>query len=93
MFIHPIVANYGPHVLETGVGGIVVWIGKYFFSIAKDEWTGMKETLADIRETSKVQAENHLKTIEMNTGKTNEILQEMVKGQAEMNGWLKGKLQ
>jgi hypothetical protein len=39
-----------------------------------------------------VQAENHLHTIQGETGKTVEILEKMQNSQAEMNGYLRGVL-
>lgn len=46
--------------------------------------------LERIENVQGVQAENHLSTIQENTGKTVELLQQIQVGQAEMNGYLRG---
>jgi len=48
--------------------------------------------LERIENVQGVQAENHLHTIQGNTGKTVEILEKMQLGQAELNGYLRGLL-
>lgn len=73
--------------------GLLGWIGKYFLGLIVDEWRDTKKTISSIHQIAQVQAENHLSTIQVNTGKTNEILEKMAAGQSEMNGWLKGRLQ
>lgn len=91
--IHPELIRYVPHMIAGAILTTVGWVAKYFIGIATDEWRSAKATLFSIQQTAQVQAENHLTTIQTNTGKTNEILERMAEGQAEMNGWLKGRLQ
>jgi hypothetical protein len=78
-------------MIETVLVGGLGWLGKYVgHSIAK-EWRGIKDKLTLIEETTRVQAENHLTTIQVNTGKTNDLLEKVVENQTELNGWLKGR--
>lgn len=83
--------HYLPHAIVTALIAGVGWLGKYFGSQLVKEWRDAKEKLIAIEATTRVQAENHLHTIEANTAKTNELLTKVVDGQIEMNGWLKGR--
>ncbi len=91
--VSPQLVHHGWQAIETAITGGVLWVGRYFVSLAKEEWDDMKSKINTIATTTQVQAENHLQTIQTNTGKTNDILERMAEGQAEMNGWLKGRLQ
>jgi hypothetical protein len=91
--IHPEFTHYEPHMIVGAVLTVLGWVGKYVGGLLMDEWRDAKSTLNSIKQTAEVQSENHLTTIQGNTAKTNEILERMASGQAEMNGWLKGRLQ
>lgn len=64
----------------------------YIFHKASEFIKKQAERLERIETVQGVQAENHLHTIQGNTGKTVEILEKMQIGQAELNGYLKGIL-
>jgi len=76
----------------TAVLGFIWWGIKAMFTKLKNEWTAVTSRLERIESVQGVQAENHLKTIEVNTGHTNEILEKMELSQAELTGYLKGIL-
>jgi hypothetical protein len=91
MFINPGgYEHYAPHAIATSLGGLLIWFAKYVGRSVKDEWKDTKEKLNAIATTTQVQAENHLTTIQQNTAKSNDLLEKVVEGQAEMNGFLKG---
>ena len=77
----------GTFVLGTGW-----WIMNKVADKLKTEWRQVTSRLERIESVQGVQAENHLKTIEANTGKTNEHLEKIEIGQAELNGYIKGFL-
>jgi hypothetical protein len=84
-------AKYIYHVaaaLFSVVGAATV----YAFRKASEFVKKQSERLERIETVQGVQAENHLCTIQGNTGKTVEILEKMQVGQAEFNGYLKGFL-
>lgn len=89
MFVNPEL-HYLPHAIVTSLLGGLGWLSKYFVGKAKQEWTEMKTTVGTIESTTREQAGNHLHTIEENTAKTNELLEKLVEGQAEMSGFLRG---
>lgn len=93
MVLHPEFTHYEPHMIIGAGVTVLGWIGKYVVGVLMDEWREAKSTLTAIQQTAQVQSENHLTTIQGNTAKTNDILERMASGQAEMNGWLKGRLQ
>jgi hypothetical protein len=68
--------------------------GVTFYGIRKvGEFISLQASrLERIENVQGVQAENHLHTIQGNTGKTVEILEKMQLGQAEQNGYLRGLL-
>lgn len=90
--VHPDLMYYFRVAAIPGGLAAIGWLGKYFFGLLADEWRDTKEKITLIQHATQVQAENHLQTIQLNTAKTNEILEKMATGQAEMNGWLKGRL-
>jgi hypothetical protein len=80
-----------PHMIETVILGGGSWLAKFIGGRIAKEWRGIKETLGRIESTAKVQAENHLTTIQANTSQTNVLLEKVVDNQIELNGWLKGR--
>jgi hypothetical protein len=58
----------------------------YFVSKSLKFFTSMKQDITSIKE-------NHLHTIQDNTGRTVELLERMVYEQAEFNSYLRGKLE
>ena len=74
----------------TAAFGILGWGIKKMFASLKNEWTTITARLERIESVQGVQAENHLKTIENNTSRTNEILEKMELQSAELTGYLKG---
>ena len=90
--LHPELTHYEPHMIVGVVLSGLGWLGKYFVGVIANEWRDAKKTLTAIHETAQNQAQNHLEHIQANTAKTNEVLEKMATGQAEMNGWLKGRL-
>lgn len=89
MIVNPEYLHYTPHAV---VSGLFIWLIKYIASAIQTEWRDAKSKLDTIANTTQVQAENHLHTIQENTSKTNDLLGKVVEGQAEMNGFLKGRL-
>lgn len=89
--IIPSVSHQIPHMIEAAVTGGFGWVTKYFVRSLQKEWRGIKDQLKLIEQTTRVQAENHLATIQTNTGKTNDLLEKVVENQIELNGWLKGR--
>lgn len=87
--INPELVHYTPHAVATGFFG---WLIKYVAAAIRTEWRDAKAKLDTIANTTQVQAENHLHTIQENTSKTNDLLGKVVEGQAEMNGFLRGRL-
>lgn len=92
MIVNPEYVHYAPHAIVTGLLSIFGWFSKNLLDSVKQEWKDTKERLVNIESTTRVQAENHLNTIQANTSKTNELLGKVVENQAEMNGFLKGRL-
>lgn len=92
MIVTPEYMHYAPHAVVTGLLSILGWFARNLFNSIKDEWNDTKTRLVTIETTTRVQAENHLNTIQQNTSKTNELLEKMNENQVEMNGWLKGRL-
>lgn len=89
--ISPGVAHQVPHMVEIIVTGGGSWVVKFVTDKLVKEWRGIKETLGRIETTAKVQAENHLQTIQSNTTQTNVLLEKVVENQIELNGFLKGR--
>jgi hypothetical protein len=87
----PSVSRQIPHMIEVAVTGGFGWVAKYFVRSLQKEWRGIKDQLKLIEQTTRVQTENHLTTIQTNTGKTNDLLEKVVENQIELNGWLKGR--
>ena len=90
MFVNPGYVHYTPHAIVTSLLAALGWLGKYVAKSIKAEWQDAKGKLDSIANTTQVQAENHLHTIQENTAKSNVLLERVVEGQAEMNGFLKG---
>lgn len=90
MFVTPY-THYVPHAVVTAVLSLLTWFSKNLFNSIKKEWTETKDKISTIESTTRVQAENHLNTIQENGKKTNELLEEVVKNQIELNAWLKGR--
>jgi hypothetical protein len=88
MIVNPEIVHYTPHAVVTGLLG---WLLKYLASAIQTEWRDAKAKLDTIAHTTQIQAENHLHTIQENTSKTNDLLGKVVEGQAEMNGFLRGR--
>jgi hypothetical protein len=82
--------HYAPHAVVTSVTGLFMWLAKRVGRSIKDEWKDTKDKLNAIATTTQIQAENHLTTIQHNTARSNDLLEKVVEGQAEMNGFLKG---
>lgn len=87
--VNPEIVHYTPHAL---IGVAVSWLCKMLYDVVKTEWSEVKGKLSIIESTTRTQAENHLFTIQSNTSKTNDLLEKVVEGQAEMNGFLRGRL-
>lgn len=79
-------------VLSSGLFALVGWAVRRMWSSASDEWTRVTSRLERIETIQGVTAENHLTTIQTNTAKTVEVLEDMKVGQAELNGYLRGIL-
>lgn len=92
MIVTPEYVHYAPHAIVTGLLSILGWFFKNLYNDIKEEWSDTKKRLITIETTTCVQAENHLNTIQANTAKTNELLEKISENQAEMNGFLKGRL-
>lgn len=75
---------------------VLFFVGKWMASKAvdnlKSEWVNAKDMLKVIDSTTRLQSENHLTTIQQNTGRTVEILEQMQRDQAELLGFIKGKM-
>jgi|SRR5579863_2336470 len=76
-----------------GLGGFVI---KKAIDSMRTEWRGAMDKLATIEDTTRIQAENHLHTIQDEAKKQTALLETLVKeqtemrvGQAETNGSLK----
>lgn len=85
------VSHQIPHVIEALTTGIAGWAVKYIGHSIRKEWQEVKAKLDELMTITKVQAENHLQTIQTNTSKTNDLLEKVVDNQIEMNAWLKGR--
>ena len=92
MIVNPEFLHYTPHAVVAGVLAMLGWLVKYIAGSIQDEWQQTKTKLNTLVSITQVQAENHLNTIQDNTQKTNTLLEKVVEGQAEMNGFLKGRL-
>lgn len=92
MIVNPEFLHYTPHAVAAGVLAMLGWLVKYIAGSIQDEWKETKTKLNTLVSITQVQAENHLNTIQENTQKTNTLLEKVVEGQAEMNGFLKGRL-
>jgi hypothetical protein len=83
-----IIDQLSPQVIKiiaiTAVG-LLVSIGFYSASQIRAFFAGMDEKLDTIKD-------NHLEHIQANTNRTADLLEKLVDSQAEMNGFLKGKL-
>ena len=92
MIVNPEFLHYTPHAVVAGVLAMLGWLVKYIAGSIQDEWKETKTKLNTLVSITQVLAENHLNTIQENTQKTNTLLEKVVEGQAEMNGFLKGRL-
>ncbi len=70
----------------TALVGTLTYPVRSMFRTAKQ----VREEVAQIKAQVNTATTNHLHTIQENTGKTVEILQELRKDQAELVGYLKG---
>ena len=84
-------AHYAPHAVVTGLLGLFSWFVKNLIEEIKSEWRETKIQLTAIESTTRVQAENHLAHIQEESKKQSDYLERLVEGQAEMNGFLKGR--
>lgn len=78
----------------SGAGvSILWWLVKRLVSdkvtAAKQAWTDVVKKVDVIVDTTRIQAENHLCTIQNESIKQTTLLQDLVKEQAETNGFLK----
>jgi hypothetical protein len=83
--------HYTPHGIVAALLGALGWFGKRAASGFAADIKDAKQRLVTIEETTRVQAENHLATIQANTSKTVEVLEDMRKDQAELLGYIRGK--
>lgn len=81
--------TYVPHAIGTSLVGIIFWLGKKFGSHLAKTVTDAESKLTKIHEVVTVQAENHLCTIQANTGETNKVLGDIRVQMAEQNGYLR----
>jgi hypothetical protein len=84
-----ILAYLQPATLLSVFGGLLWWVVKKAFTRAAEELKGVKDQLSAIEAITKVQAENHLHTIEAESLKQTSLLETMIKEQATTNGYLK----
>jgi len=84
-----ILAYLQPATLLSALVGLVWWIMKKALKAAADQLKGVKEQLSEIQQITKIQAENHLSTIERESLKQTSLLETMIKEQAETNGSIK----
>jgi hypothetical protein len=85
-----------PATLGSALVGLVWWIMKKALARAAEELKGVKDQLSDsakkldsIETITKVQAENHLCTIQAESIKQTALLTDMAKELAETNGSIK----
>jgi len=76
-------------LLVTVFGGFVVYTAKKAIGALKGQWSGAMDKLSIIENTTRVQAENHLNTIQQEAVKQTDLLGTMIKEQATTNGYLK----
>lgn len=76
-------------VLLAGLAGILRFMFKETIDSLKKDWDKAMCQLDDISKTTKVQAENHLHTIEGEAVKQTALLSEMIREQSETNGYLR----
>jgi hypothetical protein len=81
--------TYVPHAIGGGIFTALVWMGKYLGSFMTKRIAETESKLTKIHDVVTVQAENHLCTIQANTGETNRVLNEIRLQMAEQNGYLK----
>lgn len=73
-------------------GVLVLAVGysmKVIFESIKRDWNAALEKLAVIETTTRVQAENHLMTIQTESVKQTKHLEDLVREQSQTNGYLK----
>ncbi len=82
--------TYMPHAIGTILLGALGWLGKRFGDHVANRLNHAESKLDEIHTVVTVQAENHLKTIQENTAKTNDLLNEIRVEMALQSGYLKG---
>jgi hypothetical protein len=78
-------------MISTGLTGLAGFIMKKIFSTVKGKIKQFEDGLTEISKKVDLAVNNHLHTIQDNTTKTNEILLEMSKSQADLVGYLRAK--
>jgi len=67
----------------------VIWLLRIVWKFVSATVNSWSEKLSTIESTTRVQAENHLCTIQANTTKANDLLEQLLLSQAGTNGFLK----
>jgi hypothetical protein len=83
------ITTYIPHAVLTAIGSALLWFARALGSRFKRDWDTAMEKLGNIEQKVSVQAENHLYSIQEESKRQTTLLQDMVKEQAETNGYLK----
>lgn len=82
-------------VIAVSAIGLVCSLGLFMLRAAikriKQEWHQAKAGIHTMNSRLATITENHLAHVQDNTSKTVELLEKVVEGQAEMNGYLKGR--
>jgi hypothetical protein len=88
-----IIDQLSPNQLRWALGisitlllSLVATCTRFLYRKSRDFFAGMNAKLDTIQN-------NHLHTIQENTGRSAELLEKLVEGQAELNGYIKGKLE
>jgi hypothetical protein len=83
-------------IVAVSAVGALLSIGLVALRLAlktlKEEWQQAKIGIGTMNSRLTTITENHLTHVQENTAKTVELLERMVTEQAELNGYLKGKL-
>jgi hypothetical protein len=85
----PEILHYTPHAVVGTLLTVLGWFVKNKVQEIVDDFKIAQERLATIESIARNQAENHLKTIQTEAIKQTALLEEMLKAQAETNGFLK----
>lgn len=79
LLLSPMVIHWVIGVMTTALVSLVTWNVKIGFKVAKDKLESAEAKLNSIEATTKVQAENHLKTIQDESLKQTAILERIEK--------------